>query len=508
MAASALAAANLALKIGSNFLLIPLSLRYLGRQEYAVWIILQSLSVYLTLSEMGIGQTIVNYENVAYARGDFDELNRIFTSVFGLYWAIVIPVWIVGTGLLVVMPVENWFLKDVSASAATGFRGFLFLAGTLALVRVPLTVFPATLLGVRELVWRQIVDGVYAVYLLVTTFVALVAGGKILSLILVTNIGLAVIMAGSYGLVKLRHPQVKLAPRYWSPAKIPELFGNSIFFFLYNLGLLFQRLAGNLLAGKLAALAEVPEMYVLLTLFRVVGWTLADIVSSTAIPYIIRMNLEGRRDRVVFFSKLSTKLTFAMALGYAALIWFYSDVGIRLWLGPGMFLGYGPLACLAAAFLIDVLFLSTNNFMRGLNAHRRLSLVMAGYAVLSFVLGVAGAKLMPARPLFGLSAGLLAASVVGQGLPLLWLTTRWVGLDGRKFFDHFLFRPGLLVASTALIWGSARLLNLQGLSGRAIETLAVLTVLPALSWWRVFDAEERAWLAGLLAHLHWREALN
>ena len=223
---------------------------------------------------MGIGQTVVNYENVAYARGDFDDLNRILTSVFGLYWGIVIPVWFVATGLLLTMPVARWFLRDVSASAAAGFRGLLFLAGTLALLRVPLTVFPATLLGLRELVLRQIVDGAYAVYFLLGTVAALLAGGKILTLILVTNIGYLVIMGGSFGLAKLRHPEVELAWRFWSPGKIWGLFANSFFFLLYNLGLLFQRLAGNLLAGKLGALRDVPEMFVLLTLFRVVGWSL------------------------------------------------------------------------------------------------------------------------------------------------------------------------------------------------------------------------------------------
>jgi O-antigen/teichoic acid export membrane protein len=118
VAAIALATVNLAIKIGSNFLLIPLALRYLGREEYAVWIILQSISVYLTQSERGIGQTVVNFGNAAYVRGDFDELNRILASIFGLFWAIVIPVWIVSTGLLATMPVERWFLRDVSESGA------------------------------------------------------------------------------------------------------------------------------------------------------------------------------------------------------------------------------------------------------------------------------------------------------------------------------------------------------------------------------------------------------
>ncbi|PYV14141.1 MAG: hypothetical protein DMG21_19150 [Acidobacteria bacterium] len=378
----------------------------------------------------------------------------------------------------------------------------------MALLRVPLTVFPATLLGLRELVLRQIVDGAYAVYFLLGTVAALLAGGKILTLILVTNIGYLVIMGGSFGLAKLRHPEVELAWRFWSPGKIWGLFANSFFFLLYNLGLLFQRLAGNLLAGKLGALRDVPEMFVLLTLFRVVGWSLADIVSNTLIPYINGFPLEGRWDRVVFFSKLCTKFTFALALTYTALIWFYADLGIRLWLGPGMFLGYGPLACLGAGFLIDVLFLSTNNFMRGLNAHRRLSFVMAGYAVLSFVLGVAGAKLMPESPLYGLSAGLLAASVLGQGLPLVWLTGRWVGLGLREFLDHFLFRPALLSAAAGAIYLGARLGKLHGPWGLACETVAVLTVLPAVCWWMVFDAEEREWLSGLFAHFRLSEVMK
>jgi len=496
--ASAMATINLAVKIGSNFVIIPLALHYLGREEYAVWIILQSIATYLTMSELGMGQTLLNFQNVAFAKGQHDQVNRVLTTGFGLSTLIVIPVCVAFAVILLTQPVANWLLRDVPTGSVAAFAWYLFLAGTLALLRVPLFVLPTTLLGLRETVLRQLVDGAYAVFLLVGTVLTLVFHGKLLALILVTNLGFIFIMLLSYPLARSRHPEVHLARRFWTPALMWPLFTNSSFFFLYNLGLLFQRLAGNLLAGKLGLLRQVPEMFVLLTLFRVVGWSLADIASQAVQPYIIRSSVQGSQDRVVFFAKLCTKFTFALAIVYAALIWLFADVGIRLWLGPGMFLGYRHLACLGGAFLMEVLFLSTNNFMRALNRHRRLSLVMAGYAVLSFVLGIAGAKWwMPTDPLFGLCVGLLVASLVGQALLLPWVTYRWLQIGWRRYLQHFIMRPGLLaVCGIGILIGFAAA-GASGVWNRVAGGLAVVVVLPLLAWFVVLDREEREWMSRL-----------
>ena len=500
--ASVLAAVSLSLKIGSNLVIIPVALKYLGREEYAVWIILQSIAMYLTMSELGVGQTVANFQNAAFERGNYSEVSRILTTTFGLNWLIVIPIWALAAFVLLTMPVERWLLKDISVSAAAGFGALLFLAATLALIRVPLQVFSATLLGLRELVLRQVIDGAYAVFLLVGAVLTLILGGKVLALILVTNLGFIGITLLSYPLARARHAGVSVATRFWTPSLVWPLLANSLFFFLYNLGLFFQRLAGNVLAGKFGSLRQVPEMFVLLTLFRVVGWSLADIASQTAIPYINRLSMQGRQDRVEFFAKLCTKLTFALAVGYAALIWVFADIGIRFWLGPGMFLGYGPLACLAGAFLMDVLFLSTNNFMRGLNRHHRLSVVMAGYAVVSFALGVAGAKWwMPHDPLYGLCAGLLVASILAQGLALPWVTCRGLEIGWRRYLQHYIVRPGFLAAcGIAMVTG----LGLAGTLGawtRAMATLAVVGGLPLFAWLVVLDGEEREWMSKLVGNL-------
>jgi O-antigen/teichoic acid export membrane protein len=492
----------LGLKIGANFIMIPIALRFLGREDYAVWIIFQSIAVYLTLAEFGVGQSVVNFQNIAYAKGDYRTVNQVLTTTFGLNWLVVIPMWALCALIILGFPVERWFLKDVSVGAAAGFKALFFLTGTLALFRVPLMALSATLVGVRELVLRQIIEAGYAIFPLIGAVLTLVLGGKVLALILVTNLVLISITALSYPLVRSRHSEVRLASSFWNPALVRPLFANSAFFFLYNLGMLFQRLAGSLLAAKFGTLRQVPEMFVLLTLLRVVGWSLADIVSQTLLPYINRLWVLGQRDRVVFYAKLCTKFTFALALTYSAAVWLLANVGIRIWLGPGMFLGYGPLACLTCSFLVDVLFLPTNNFLRCLNRHRQLALVMAGYAVLSFGFGIVGAKwLIPADPLYGLTAGMLLASILGQAVPLPWIALGGLEIGWRRYFRQFIVLPALLAVCGMALVLSISYAGPTALWQSGLGAISIAFVLSLLTWFVVFDKEERDGIYSLIGRL-------
>ncbi|MFZ0819293.1 MAG: hypothetical protein WAM91_04435 [Candidatus Acidiferrales bacterium] len=491
--AGALSVFNLGLKIVSNFILILVALKFLGREEYGLWILLQSLATYLALSELGISQTVCNFQNVAFARGDYKQVGRILVSTFWLYCLIVAIAAILFSGVVLTQPVNVWFLKDPGSVSAPKFAMYLFLAGTFALLRVPLTVFPVTLVGLREVALRQVLETVSAISLLVFTLGALIAGGKILALILATNLAYMLAQVLGYALTRTRHPEVRFSLSLLDKSLMGPIFGNSIFFFLYGLGLLFQRLAGTLIGGKYGALGDVPALFVLLTLFRIVGWSLAEIPSQTLQPYVILFSTRGEHDRVVFLARLCTKLTFAIGAAYVAGVWIFADMGIRAWLGPGMFLGYGPLICLGVSFLIDILFLSTNNFMRGLNEHRKLSIVMAGYALLSFTFGVAGAKWwMPNQPLYGLCVGLLVASVLGQALTLPWIAKAWLRVDWQAYGGSFLFRPGLSIVFVILAALFAE--RSHGWWRSAGFILVLLGSFSFMSWRFVLDLGERSWL--------------
>ncbi len=497
IAAGLLSVISLALKISSNLLLIPLTLSFLGAKEYGLWIVLMTVGNCLALSEMGIGQTILNFQSVAFARGDYRGINRVLTTVFGLYWLIIIPIGALAIMWIVFTSPDQWLIKDAPLGLSVGLKPLLALTAALALLRVPGNVFPATLLGVREVAVRQLLEIVFIIALTVVTAVVLFLGGGLLALVIAVPLAWILVPLLCYPVAKFRHPQLQLHVRHWTPSILWPLLSNSFFFFLYALGLLFQRFGGNLLAGKLAGLAEVPSLFALLTLFRIVGWALADIISQTLQPYIIMLEVQGRHDRVVFFGGLCTKLTFVLAATYATLVLLFAKSGLELWLGPGMFVGFGPLVLLAGSFLIDVTFLATNNFMRGLNQHRALSVVMAVYAALSFVLAMIGARRwMPHDPIYGLCLGLFWSSVLGQAALLPWLTQRLLRIRWQLYLDQFLIRPLLLLVCGPVIF--VVISQTTRAAGWLLAAHAVTFILcTGLLFWRVFlSREEREWLAG------------
>ncbi len=495
--AGALKVLSLGLKIGANLLIIRLSLEYLGKETYGLWIILQNTAMYLALcSEIGQGQTIMNFVGEAFARDDRRQANEVMTTSFCLYALLASLIWVAMVAVVGTQPVDLWLIRDLPPHLIRLFRPYLIIFGTLSLLWVPLVTFPATLSGLRELHLRQAFETAYPVVMLAATASVLVLGGKLLGLLLVTGLVPLMMIPNLYLIIRRRHPFLQLSRSYWNPSLMWPLFTNSLFFFLIALMLLWQRTAGNLLTGKYASLTLVAPMFALLTILRVFGWSLADIVSRVLLPYVIMFEAQGQRARVIFFAGLSSKVTFAVALFMGALIWLLAEPGLRLWLGPGLFLGYAPLAFLIGSFLIDVLFLPTSNFLLALNRHRALALALLSYGLLSLALSVAGARLMPHDPIYGLTLGFFLASVVGQLFLMPIINLRGLRISAAIYLGDFVAKPLTLALLTTL---SLIFLGLPGIKEPWLY-LGLLTIFLTLtvgSWFLVFNEDERGWLAEL-----------
>ena len=484
------------LKMAGGLALVPISLRYLGRQEYGLWIVLQSLGNYVMFSDLGIAQTVMNFVSVHRTKGDYDGVSRTMTTAFGVSWMVMIALWAPAAIIILTQPVDKWLLKDPVASGP--FRLYMFLFVTLTLMRVPMLIFQASQRGVWELRLRQLLDcGAWILNPLAIVLV-LVLGGKILSLVIVSNLLMIVLGALDYLFLVRRHPGARLARRFWDAAQVPVLLSTSVFFLLNGFGIYAQRLAGNILAGRFGSLAQVPDMFVLLMAARVVSWVLADSISRTVQPYLMMLQVQGRSDRLRFFARLSTHLTFSFAVAYSALLYLLAKPMLALWVGSGFFLGYKALAYLIGAFLIEALFMSTNNCMIAVNRHRGVGLAMVFYAALSLACGIAGAMWWePANPLEGICLGFFVAALLGEAGPLSWLANSWLEGGWRSYYRDFLRRPlslGLIGALDIVVCSAV---GFEGLWARAMCVAATVAVLALAIWRQGFEGDEHDWLREL-----------
>jgi len=493
LSASGLAAINLALRIGTQLLIVPLGVRYLGAEQFGLLILLQSISLYLLLAELGIGQSVVNYLSVAYVRGDSAQFNRILSTSFYVYLGLTAVAWILVVVVATTQPVSRWLLRAPSDKIASAFPFYLIVAASLVLPRIPLNVFTGMLLSIRQTVLRQIVDTAVVVLPFFATCAALVLAKDLVTVLVVSQVTIFLAFLAAYPLARMKYADAHVSRRFWDVALVWPLAHNSLFFALYNIGLLFQRLAGNILGSVVAPLERLPELFLLLMLVRVVGWALADALSQPLMPYAVLMAEDRRWNQLVFVAGLATKGSFTVAVVYSVGVVLLAEPFVKAWLGQTMFLGYGALLCLVGSYLLDVLFLSTNNFMRALNRHHGPALVMFANAGFSFGLGLFCAKkIFSAEPLFGLCLGFLLASGLSQ-LVMPVLTANFLQIGIGAYCVRFILRPTALAAVAAAgVWFSW-VAGIESATLRLGYATVLTTGILMVAWSVILDSTEREW---------------
>ncbi len=485
---------NIGVKVIVNLILVRIVLEYLGPSQFGIWVILQSIVMYLGLSEIGLGQTIMNYQGEAYALNNVNKINILLTTAFGLYWLIVIPVWLLGSLIILFFPLSNLLLYNPSIEISSLFSWGLFIFMTTTLLTIPFTTFLATLSGFRDLHTRQLYELFLPPTVLLTAFVTLYIGGNIFVLIIVTGITQLSFGIGSYFILRKRYPYIRLSQKYWDPQLLLLLLSNSFFFFLISITLVIQRTSGNLLVGRFTELPNITQVFSIFLVFRIFGWSFVDLFSRAIQPYIILFGTRNEVEKLFFFVKLSSKISFMLSIIFAAEFWIFGKDFLRLWLGSNSFIGYGPLALLIGSFLIDVFYLPVNNFLVALNRHKRLSFAMLIYSILTLSFGVLGANIISSAPILGICAGFFAASVFGQGIILIIVCAKEFKMKIFKYLREFILQPFLLTICVITIMYFLYLSSPLEMSRNLTYGIFIMVFIFSIEWIFILNNNERKWL--------------
>jgi len=230
--AAVLGLINLGVKTLSNAVALSLVIRFLGRDEAGLWAMLQGISMYLGLTELGLGQTVMNIVGALFARRERQRIEETLSTALILYIYIVTPVLLIVVIGGALLPIDRIFLKSVQPDAPGSLRVLFLVTATLTLVRIPLTVFPSALLGLRELAARQWYELTLALATLLATVGVLLARGNLLALLVTTNTVSFAVMAAVYpALIRGRGFDVKVSfSRVRRELLLPFLTNSGLFF--------------------------------------------------------------------------------------------------------------------------------------------------------------------------------------------------------------------------------------------------------------------------------------
>ncbi len=500
LAANLLIITNTLLRSCSTLIIMPLMVAALGQQGYGLWITISTVTMYLSLSDSGLGQTVVNKIGRAHTLGQPKRVSEIMATAHVLYWLLILSVGTVAVTLILTLPLGNLLLSETDAHLEPLLRVCLVLSTVLALARIPMLVFPGLLIGVRKLPLRITWEIAGTLFTLAATAVALVWGADLVGITVVVNTSLLMSTAAICFSSARCGTWARLRLSQFRPALLRPLVTNSSFFFLISAAGVFDRSLATLLVPRFVSLVAAPPFFLLTSVLRVAAYSIITALPRAVQPYVVMWSSNGNTYRLASAAKLLTKGTTILASLVIVLFVPFAELFVETWLGGDCYPGNTVLALIAGAFLFDSLFCTPIYFLIAMNHQRALSMLMLFKTVLTATLAIMFANWF-ANPLVGIASGAFAASILtGFGVPSLVRAA--LEVDWKTYSVQFFARPlvhGVLTSAIALFAISS-----LTLVTKAVAILALLTIGAWGGWQVVFDAEDRRLVGYAIARLRRR----
>ncbi len=305
-----------------SFLSVPLTIRYLGAEQYGAWVTIGSLLAWLALTDFGLGNGLTNAVTTAAGQDRPDLVRMQLSNGLFLLSAVASATALV---LAIAWPFIDWSavfgVKSATARAEIGPAVAVALA--IFLLQFPLSIFGKVYLAYQE----GRIGNYWGVTGNILSLLALVIvtqthGGLVWLVVAVSGTSLIVNTASAMWLMYFHRPALRPGARHVHFASMKSLGTVSSKFFLIGIMALVTFQTDNIVVGHFLGSDHVPEYSLTYSLF-----------SYTALP------------QTILFSYLWT--AYSEAIARRDIAWVKRTFHLNLGLG----LGFTAVAVLGLAFI-------------------------------------------------------------------------------------------------------------------------------------------------------------
>lgn len=366
--AAATAAGARVVGIATALVSIPLTVHYLGAEEFGLWVVVSSLSALLGFADLGLSFGLMNGVAEAYGKNDSEAAGKYVSSTFYLLLGIAT---MLGVSFAVIYPFISWprvfNVTSPEAVAVAGPAVAAFVA--LRLVGLPLSIVPITQMAYQESFASSIWQAAGNLLSLVGLLIVIAMRGDFPWLVVGFAAG-PVVASFLNGIVLLRR-RSWLVPRLENVtlalAKRVARLGSAFFLIQTSIAVAFQ--TDNIVIARLLGAAEVTQYAIPMKLFMTIP-LLASFVLSPLWPAYREAVTRGDQQwvRKTFFRSL--RFSTALGLPLSAALVVVSPPILRAWVGSGIapspslllaMAAWSSVNCIAGAFMM---------YLNGINAMR------------------------------------------------------------------------------------------------------------------------------------------
>lgn len=313
--------------------LVPFTLKYLSRPEYAIYAIATDLLSWLGLANLGVVSVFNSRGAQLMGRGDHEELNIVASTTFFTQMASAIIVLL--AGFVVTMKPELLFSKDASADHLQAVVAILVTSFTISYILQPLN---SMLVASKQIHVDNYLKFGLLVINTALTVLFLTRGLKLLSIALSNFAGTVIISIITWIRVKKTLGYVKIHPALWRFDRFKFLLKNGIWFSIGGLAGIFILRMDSFLIGQYISLSTVTSYVITIKLYQIADKIHQQFFNTTR-PYFSQVYGKGDMKLLSRMHNLSFNLSFTLAFVMGIAVMMINKWFITKWVGTDFYLG-------------------------------------------------------------------------------------------------------------------------------------------------------------------------
>ncbi len=432
----------------STLLLTPFILRVLGQAEYGVYKLSLSITAYLLLLDLGVGNAVTRYISSFRAKGDIDRAQKFLGIVTVFYFIIAIVSVICGIIIVMVFPFA--FSKGLNETEIMLSQHLLAITIANIAVTLATTAFNNVIISYERFDVSKGLATIGIIIRMVLTIIVLKAGFGSIGIVSI-NFGVTVFTRGFYVWYVLK--RIKLTPQYHG---IEWPFIKEIF--LYSSLILLQMIATqiNVTIDQILIGTVIPMSSVILAVYGV-GTQVTQYFQSIGsaflgvlMPGIVKLVEKNDNSSLIMNEMVRIGRIIFSILG---IIWacflVCGEQFIILWAGKENSEAYLVAIILMTAYLFIHTESVGTQILWAKNQHREQSYLKLGIVLLNIIITI---LLIRWKPLIGATIGTFISLLFGDIVIMNIIFKKKLNMDMRVYYIR-LFRGIVPCLFCAIIVG-------------------------------------------------------
>ncbi|MBR2289903.1 MAG: oligosaccharide flippase family protein [Clostridia bacterium] len=451
----------------------PLMLKLMGQSEYGLYSLVASVIGYLSVLDMGFGNSMIRFISRSKARGEADsekKINGLFLLLYSIIGVIALLV-----GIALIFNVENIFkaLTIEELAKAKVIMGILVF--TVA-ISFPLSIFDSYVTSCEKFKLMKILAILKTLAVPLTMLPLLFLGYKAIAMVIVTSLYTIIFHCVTlyYCFAKL-NMKIEFTVKNVDKVLLKEIFGYSFFIFLNIVVDNLYAHTDQVILGAVSGTVAV-SIYAVALKISTMNKQFSTNISGVFFPRITKTLEEENGDKKVsdIFIKVSRIQLYVLALILCGLILFGKSF-INLWVGKDYMDAYYIILLLIVPAIIPLTQNIGISILQAKNMHKFRSVVYLAIAIFNVIVSIPLARVYAG---IGAAIGTAIANVLGQIVTMNIYYWKVAKIDIPTYWKRFLsFMTPLLVVTLVLTYATR---NIDFSWKQLVGGAAIFTVLYGL----------------------------